>query len=213
MTQENDNTEAPASIRANFDNTVDIRTVAYHFRKDELGNKRASVELQLPVPSVEGLIAILEGGGKPLDLLLEAAADIVISQAKSIVDGKEDINQENFPMDLIGWDYIANLPPRERRGGGIPKEIWDAFSKDYIEVMPAVTGKTLEQVGAAAKLLVTKFSTVKTNKPVLGFLKEQLALYITHSPNAEDYAACVDFLQQKADQLIAADEAALLAAL
>jgi hypothetical protein len=77
--------------------------------------------------------------------------------------------------------------------------------------MPSITGKTEEQVTLAAKLLITKFNSVKTNKPVIKKLKEQLGVYINGSPNAEQFIDCVKFLDEKADALLAADEAAMLA--
>ena len=77
--------------------------------------------------------------------------------------------------------------------------------------MPSVTGKTAEQVGNAAKILLNKFNAVKTNKPVLKLLKDQIGLYASNSPNAETYTDCISFLVDKADALINMDEAALLA--
>ncbi len=205
-----------SGIKAKFNNQVDVKEVKFHFKKvkDEatgLETKRPTVELQVPTPSVEGIIAILESGGKGLELLQEAVAEIIYGRAREIINDKEDITQDNFPIDELGWDKIANLPKAERRGGGISKEVWEEFSKDYIAVMPSVSGKTAEQVGNAAKLLLNKFNAVKTNKPVLKLLKDQIGLYVSHSPNAETYSDCVSFLLEKADALISMDDAALLA--
>lgn len=198
-------------ITPSFNNKVDSRQFKFNFKKDDLGNKRPSVELSLPVPSVEGLISIIEGGGKGLELLLEAAADVVATQARSIVNEKEDISQEYFPMASISWETIANLPKAERRGGGIPKEVWEQFAADYIAVMPSVTGKTTDQVGNAAKIILNKFSAVKTNKPVLRLLRDQIGLYVTNSSNAEQYSECVAFLLDKAEALLNLSEADLTA--
>lgn len=204
------------NIEANFNNLVDNREVKFNFRttKDEatgLETKRPSVELTLPVPSVEGIIAILKAGGKGLELLQEAVADVVVARAREIVSDKEDATAENFPFADLAWAAIANLPKAERKGRGIPKETWDDFAKDYIAIMPAITGKTAEQVGNAAKLLLNKFNPVKTNKPVIKLLQTQLALYLNSSANADQYSDCVEFLMQKADTLLALDDAALLA--
>ena len=208
--------ETPEPITANFNNQVDAKEFKFNFKKvrDEntgLETKRPSVELTLPVPSVEGIIAILETGGKSLELLLESVTDVIASRAREIVNEKEDINQANFPFDQLAWEVIANLPKAERRGGGISKDTWEDFSKDYISVMPSVTGKTAEQVGNAAKILLNKFNAVKTNKPVLKMLKAQLGLYASNSPNAEMYVDCISFLMDKAEALINMDDATLLA--
>lgn len=203
------------AIIANFDNKVDVKDFKFHFKKmkDEatgLESKRPTVELSLPVPSVEGIVSILEAGGKELELLQEAVASIIIDRAREILNDKEDITQENFPLSELSWAVIATLPRAERRGGGISKEVWEEFAKDYVAVMPGITGKTAEQVGNAAKIFLNKFNAVKTNKPVLKKLKEQLSLYASNSSNAETYGEAITFLSEKADNLINMDESILL---
>ena len=140
-----------------------------------------------------------------------AVADVVASQARSILNDNETMTAANFPLEQTIWEFIANMPDAEKRGRGIPKETWEEFAADYLSVMPGITGKTEEQVTLAAKLFITKFNSVKTNKPVVKKLKEQLAIYLNGSPNAEQYIDCVKFLDEKADALLAADEAAMLA--
>lgn len=198
-------------VQANFDNKVDTKNVKFHFKKDQLGNKRDTVELdKLPVPSVEGIVEILQAGGKQLELLLSAVAEVVIAQARSLLNDNETMTAATFPLDQLSWEAIASMPEAEKRGRGIPKELWEQFANDYITVMPALTGKTAEQVGNAAKLFINKFQAVKTNKQVLGYLQEQLAIYISNSSNAEEFADCVKFLNDKAETLLAADDSALL---
>lgn len=211
-----ENTEVQTAPVVNYDNTVDKVAVKFNFRKvkDEatgLESKRATVELELPLMSVEGIVKVFEAGGKQLELLVEAVREVQISRAREIVSEKEDISAANFPYEAISWEAIANLPKAERRGGGIPKETWEEFSKDYIAVMPSVTGKTVEQISNAAKILLNKFQSVKTNKPVLKLLKDQIAIYANQSPNAEQYADCIAFLVDKADTFVSMDDAALLA--
>lgn len=203
-------------IVANFNKFVDEKEVKFAFRtvKDAetgLETKRATIETKIPVPSVEGIIAILEAGGKQLELLQEAVADVIYQRARELLADDEKLT--DVPLELLAWEVIANLPKAERKGRGIPKETWEDFSKDYIAVMPGVTGKTAEQVGNAAKILLNKFQAVKTNKPVIKLLQAQLAVYLNSSPNAESFLECVEFLSNKADSLMAIDEASLLEAL
>lgn len=204
------------TIQANHNPLLDRRTSKFHFKSikhEETGlvTKRPTVELDLPVPSVEGVINIIETGGPGLTLLLEAVEAIVQQRAREIVNDKEDVNAENFPYDELLWEKIANLPKAERRGGGIAKETWEDFAKDYIAVMPAVTGKNVENVTNAAKIFLKKFADVKTNKPVLALLRDQLTVYVNHSPQAESFSDCVEFLNNKADNLLNMDESALIA--
>ena len=204
------------NIQANFDNTVDVKEYKFHFKtvKDKesgIETKRPTIELKLPVPSVEGIIAILEAGGKQLELLQSAVSDIVVAQARSLLSDNENMTADNFPYAQCTWEFVANMPEAEKRGRGIPKEVWEEFAADYIEVMPSITGKTSEQVALAAKLFLNRFQQVKTNKPVIGKLREQLAIYANNSKQAENFADCVKFLDDKANDLLEADETALLA--
>lgn len=204
------------SVQANFNKFIDEKEVKFSFRsvKDEatgLESKRPTIEQKIPVPSVEGIIAILEAGGKQLELLQEAVADVVYQRAREVLADDDKLTE--VPLEFLTWEAIANLPKAERKGRGIPKETWEDFSKDYVAVMPAVTGKTAEQVGNAAKIFLNKFQQVKTNKPVIKLLQGQLGVYLSSSPNAENFAECVEFLINKADTLLSVDEAALLEAL
>lgn len=216
-------TDTNENISANYDKLNDKKEVKFYFRTvkltDDAGKetgetyKRPDVKLELPVPSVEGVISIIETGGKGLELLLEAASNVVIDRAREIVNEKEDISQDNFPFELISWEAIAKLPKAERRGGGISKEVWEDFGKDYMEVMPAATGKPIKTIELGCKLLLTKFATVKTNKAVLRRMQEYLAVYINSSPNAAQFIECVEFLNEKAKLLLKVSDEDILAAL
>ena len=200
------------TVVANFDNKVDVRELKFNFKtvKDKdtgTESKRLPVEVKLPTPSVEGLIAILEAGGKQLELLLAAATDVVIAQARSILNDNEQVTSENFPVDQCIWEFIANMPESEKRGRGIPKEVWDDFTEDYKTTMPQITGKTSEQVQLAAKLFAAKLAPVKTNKKALAKLQEQLAIYLNNAQNAETYIDCVKFLDEKITSLLTAESA------
>ena len=204
--------DTQTQVHANYDNTVEAKDFSFHFKKDKLGNKRPSVELKLPVPSVQGIITILEKGGKGLELLQEAVSDVIRSQAASIVSDNETISQATFPVDQISWDFIANMPKADRRQSSIASEVWEAFAKDYIDTMPSVTGKSVEAVTNATVVFLKKFSIVKTNKDVLKKLKEQLGLYMENSKNAEQFTEILELLISKADAYLSANDVELLVA-
>ena len=201
-------------IQANFDNTVDTKEFKFHFKsvtdkESGIVTKRPTIELKLPIPSVEGIIAILQAGGKQLELLQSAVQDVVVAQARSILNDDDKITADNFPVTQCAWSFIAEMPDAEKRGRGIPKEVWEEFAADYIAVMPGIAGKTSEQVNLAAKLFIAKLQPVKTNKVVIAKLFEQLALYANNAPQAEQFSDCIKFLHDKAENLLQADEAAL----
>lgn len=210
--------ELHTAIKLKFNNLVDIKETNFHFRKvtDEktkIVTKRPTISLPIPVPSAEGIVEIFNAGGKGLELLMEAVAAVVLDQAREYINEHDPVNEANFPFEKMSWEVIANLPKAERRGGGISKEVWEEFAKDYVEVMPAVTGKTKEQVELAAKVFVMKFAGATTNKPVLKVLQGQLAMYAANTTQGEQFAACIEFLSDKLEKLLSTDETNLLLAL
>ena len=198
------------TIQANFDKNVDQKDFSFFFKKDKLGNKRPSIEIKLPVPSVEGIVAILEKGGKELELLQDAIYDVIRGQAASIIGDDEKLTAATFPTAQVLWSAIANMPKADRRSSAIDQAVWEAFAKDYIEVMPSVTGKSVEAVTNATIVYLKKFSIVKTNKAVLAQLKDQLALYLEHSKNAEQYVEILELLNAKADSFLSANDVEML---
>lgn len=200
-----------AKLQETSDPNVVFKESSFFFKTDkELGIKRDTVTLALPFPTAEGILNIVSNGGKELDLLLEAAADVVLLQARELVNADENITQDTIDLSKLSWNYIANMPKAARRGGGIAQEVWEEFSKDYIAIMPAITGKKLENVQNAAKLFLAKFNPCKTNKKVLAVLKAQLSLWYTNTKQAEEFKAVFEFLDGKAETLLKADDAALL---
>lgn len=224
------------TIKAHFEqsgaNQVDIKPVNFAFKSVEtetdkidektgkkivVKTKRPTLELTVPVPSVEGLLSIVQAGGKGLELLLEAAQDVVNSRAREIInnDEKETLTADNFPYADLAWEKIANLPKAERRGGGISSDVWDAFGKDYYAVM-VQQGKAEKAVENQVKILLAKFTPIKDRKPLITKLKTMLGIYLGAKEGSNDvdqYLPCVEFLMDKADKLLAVTEDAMLEAL
>jgi len=205
-------------IQVNYDFDVEAKETRFNFKKSKdkesgIETIRESVELAIPFPSMQGIIAILEKGGKGLDLLRDAVEGIVTAQARELLYDDLEANAATFPVEKLSWDFIANMPKAQRGGSGIAKEVWEDFGADYITVMMEKGGKNLDQATKAAKLLTTKLSNAKTNIPVLKFLVEQLAVYAENTENLQDYKDCVEFLLEKADTLINVSAKDLLAAL
>ena len=203
-------------IKVNYDFAVDVKSTQFNFKKSKdkesgIETIRHPVVLALPYPSIDGIVAILEKGGKGLELLQEALEDVVNKAARDILYDDTALNAATFPVDKVSWEAIANLPKVQRRGGGIPKETWEAFGEDYIAVMPEATGKTIEQVTHMVKVLLGKLNAVKTNKPVLQLVVEQLGVYAEHSENLEEYSDCLAFLLNKAETFLNVSEEELLA--
>lgn len=184
----------------------------YHFRTVDpaTNKKRESIKLSLPLLTIQGLVDIINGGGKGLELLLDIANDTIIERGRTVLtDG--NFNLDSVTPESVSWETISNIPKAERTGGGIPKETWEAFAKDYIEVMPkAVPGLTIEQVTAATKHFLNKFSAIKTNKQVITKLKDRLDTWFASTQNAEQFVSAYEALTAKANTLLTADDSSLL---
>ncbi len=197
---------APATVPA-----VSLVEMKFRFKKDKMGNQRPTVELKnVPVPNENYVITILEKGGKELKLLLEVMAGTVRSAAAAIVSDDEKITAENFPMEKVSWEAIANQERAER--ATISQETWEAFAKEYLEIMPALTGKTPDQLGNAIQVYLKKFAIVKTNKPVLSKLRDQLTIFVENTKNGEDFADILELLQGKLELYLNSNDVELLVA-
>ena len=204
--------ETTAQISPNFDKFVDAKEFNFRFKKDKMGMQRQAVKLSVGVPSVEGIVQILEAGGKGLELLQEALYDTIQSALRPWVADTDNASQDTIDLSKFTWDAIANQPREDRRSATISEESWKGFAADYIAVMPSVSGKTAAQVGNAVEVYTRKLTPVKTNKPVLQALQVQLSLYIEHSPNAAEYEDVLEFLLRRIENYLKADDVEALVA-
>ena len=204
-------TEETKAVVANTNPNIIPKEMNFRFKKDDLGNKRANVKCEnVPTPSAQGIIAILEAGGKQLDLLIEVAADTVRSVLSDYVGSDQAFDPEKFDYSKVSWEAIANMPKEDRRSVSIPEETWKAFVEDYIQVMPGVSGKSKEQCELATQVFVKKMLPVKGNKVALGKLKEVLAIY-SQQPKAEEFSDIMELLIRRCDNYLAAEDPAVLA--
>lgn len=172
--------------------------------------KRTEFNLNLPLPTFEGVINALQDE-KQRAFILDVLADQVYDAARSqVTENAEMKSQDELDLSLLTLDYISNVPKAERRGGGIAKETWDEFVKDYVSVMPALLEKPVENVANAAALFIKRLQPVKTNKAVLNLLKGYLSMWFSNSANAEEFSEVFKFLDEKIDALLKKDDAALL---
>jgi hypothetical protein len=187
------------------------REMSFRFKKDKLGNQRPTVKFDgVPVPSFGAFLSILEAGGKQLELLEDAAADVIRSVLAEFVSENEAINPETFDYSTISWEAIANMPKQDRRVSTIPAETWQAFVEDYTSIMVSMTGKSKEAVELACEIYVKKMAPVKTNKKALGKLQEQLAIY-SSTNNAENFAEILELLVRRCETYLKADDPQILA--
>ena len=210
----------------NPDKFHQLQDIKFSFRKvtDEatkVETKRPTIETKLPMLNFDGVVKILtdksegvEGSQKPYDLLMGAVFSVYESAIKDFLSDNPSVTSENFPYEKFTWDAIANQPESERKGRGIAKEIWEDFVKSYINVMPGLTGKPKENIERQASIFAQKLNPLKNHEQkeqILPKLKESLTVYINGAgEDAETYAACVEFLSNKADSILNSDKDANL---
>lgn len=179
--------------------------------------KRPSIELHLPVPSMSGVIEWLstteeEHGEEAfkkaqanLRLLGDVMEDTVTQRARDVISDDGNITgHDNFDLDMVGWNVIANLPKSTRRGGGIPKESWEAFIAYFKESCPAALEVTQHVADNLAKVMAQRLNGIKLNKPAVEKVKARLVTWMANAEEAETHAEVCEFLIDKANTLLEA---------
>lgn len=223
---ENPNSATGVALNAGPAPTTVLKAHKFNFKKPDAltGTKRAPVELELPMPTLQGLVDFLQPTANTpeaikiaernqqfvLDLL---AAEVKEQARQQVADEDKPVSkQDELDLGKLDITYIANLPPTERRGGGVPKETWEAFGVKYNEIMPAVSNKSAEQVGNASLLLMKRLIPCKTNKVALKTLDEQLNLFWNHidDESKDEFGDIYAFLGNKIETYLKTDEATLI---
>jgi hypothetical protein len=163
--------------------------------------RRASVYYQPPYLTADDIRQIANGDDpKQLELLIEAANDIIDNQVRKQLD--EQPNYKEVDVNLIDrskltWAYIANMPRAERVSNTISEETWEAFKADYVQVMVPVTGKPEQVVHNAAKIIAAEFKPVRDNKDKLAVLETYLDTWFANTERAADFASLYERLSKK----------------
>jgi hypothetical protein len=207
--------QTPAQVNANVDATTSKEKFVFRFKRDKLGSKRPNLELEVPVLNFAGLVSVLEKGGKGAELILEATTDVIRNAVAGWVSETkpEDATQEKLPLAQFSWDAIANQDKKDRRTVTIDEETWAGFASDYVEVMKRIQpNRTEENHKAAVQVFLAKFSMFKTDKKILGQLKQALTLYMENTEKGEEYSDVLELLTRRLENYLAADDTAALAA-
>ena len=177
------------------------------------GVKRDTVELDIPQISLQHVLESADA--KSIPFLQELIDSAVYDRVREILaENTEITGPDNFPFAELEWEKVINVPVSERKGRGIPKEVWDDFDKDFQSVMVQHSGKTEAQVKNVATMLRGKLQAVKFNKPVLQKLAaEYLPVYANSTARLEEFAPVVEFLSAKAEEFLLLDQAATADAL
>lgn len=182
---------------------------SFSFRTKD-GYKRPTVVVTYDVPNKEGIIELLQGEDqKVISLITDAVQGLVTSYVRGFVDQDVDFDQAKLDALVaegkINLETIANLPKSERNT--LSKDDLESFAKDYVEVMPEITGKPKEKVELAAGLFVQRYKPVAGKKEVLNVLAEQLSVFIDKAGDelVEKHSKAVGYLADKVQELLSID--------
>lgn len=202
------------------------QTYKFNFKSrritDENGNeigrtkKQPSLTVDLPVPSTDEVITMLQAGGAEAVLLMTQIGDTIYQAARGqfdeIIEQFGDDDSKEVTADMLNYDqlsisYLANLPPSSRGVQAISDEEWQAFFEDYLAVMVAATGKTEDRIKNHINLF-KKPQKAKANKEVLKVLVDQLDIYLASSGNLEDTGTCAVRIRDRFNKWISEPEKA-----
>lgn len=189
---------------ANLESSFSFRT------QKETGYKRPTVVVAYDVPNAAGIVELLQSDDqKVVTLVTDTVQGLITSYVRSFVDADPEFDQakldELVAKGLINLQTIANLPKSERNT--ISKDDLEQFAKDYVEIMPGVTGKEKSRVELAASMFVQRYKPVAGKKDVLETLAGQLGIFVENASEEvmERNAKVVNYLADKAQELLSID--------
>ena len=203
------------------------QTYKFNFKSrritDENGNeigrtkKQPSLTVDLPVPSTDEVIAMLQSGGAEAVLLMTQIGDTIYQAARGqfdeVIEQFGDDDSKEVTADMLNYDqlsisYLANLPPSSRGVQAVSDEEWQAFFEDYLGVMVAATGKAEDRIKNHINLF-KRPQKAKANKEVLQVLVDQLDIYLASSGNLDDTGTCAVRIRDKFSKWISEPEKAV----
>ncbi len=188
--------------------TDDDGNVKLDEKGEEIVLKKAAREMKLAfrVPSIQGIVSILEKGGKGLEFLLEVVQEVVQDRAESLFRDNDGITAENFPFEELDWDTIAALPKEVRRESqALSKEDWESFTKEYNSFMVSL-GIPKEQVSRQSAVFKQKLRPVATRKDILPQFALLLNIFAQKYPSAENHSGVIEYLVKANKKLMETKE-------
>jgi hypothetical protein len=209
---------------------TEAKEVPYHFKKEKIrnqagevigeGKKLPSIKVAVPRPTAEGLVEIIKAGGKELELLLDAATDVVVDRVRNLIneiraklpEGAE-LKPEMIDLNQAHWSIIANIPKAVRKGLGISDEDWEDFAADYRSIMPTATGRDADRIEKHIQLFKKKYAPCRNDKKALAVLREMLDVWAANTGAMEENQTVYEYLKDRADSLLQEEEKILAEAL
>lgn len=162
---------------------------------------RKPVEVDIKFLTEEDLATILTGSdSKAKDLLIAQANQVIGDAVRAQLDEQDnhvEIDVTKIDLSKADFSYIANLPPAQRTGGGIPSETWDAWTADYTATMIRAAGKSEAQASNAAAIFRSNLKEYRFSPEWLQNLQGNLQTWFTNSTEAGEYVAIYERLNSR----------------
>ena len=202
---------------------------SFHFRTEKIrnesgeaigeGKKMPTFKAILPVPDATQLLDFIASGGKELEFLNDVIYDAIQDAARAQINeyrennpNAEALTADVLDLSKLTFTAIANMPKESRAKPEIPEELFNTFFEDYKNVMVAA-GKEPTRVAKHIVMFKSHFRTCKFDKAALGILKDNLNVWAAKTENMEDNKDVFEFLVNRADKYLKAEERNLVAAL
>jgi len=198
----------------------------FHFKTEKLrnekgevigeGKKHPSVELDLPVPTLEQISEWLKDPSayaKEIELLQSTMLDQVYRVARIQINDFRENNKDGvvtaavLNYDKLDWTAIANMPKAER-GSSIPsEEDIKAFYEAYLRVMPKALNKPQQNIENHILCYQTGFKKQRSQKEILEMFLNALQVFVvTMGDEVEEYVDVVEYFSNKLNKLLKAEE-------
>lgn len=199
----------------------------FHFKTDKLkdaagntvgeGKKHPSVTVDLPIPTVEFLAAMLADPAnyaKEIDLLLATIAGQVYTVARSQINDFREVSKDAevtaaaLNYDKLSWTAIANMPKGERASTVPSEDDIKAFLDSYLQVMPAALNKPKQNIENHIILFQQAFKKQRSQKDILEVFVNAISVYTTtvSEETATEHADVLDYFINRLSKMLASEE-------
>ena len=139
---------------------------------------------------------------KAKELLTAQANQVVTDAVRAQLDDQDthvEIDVAKLDLAKADFAYIANLPPLQRTGGGIPTETWDAWVADYVATLVRVADKTEQVATNSANIFRTNLKEYRFSPEWLKALQGNLQTWFTSSTEAAEFSAIYERLNGRVE--------------
>lgn len=168
-----------------------IKPTKFSFRTDkDTGTKRPTVDLDIPVPTWDGLLnALSDSTGKVPELVLSAIQELVIAAVREQVnDSDKPVSvQSDLDTAKLTLSYLANLPPSARAERSITAEMWEEFAESMREVYRVrAPNRPAETTETAIRMFQSSLKGHRGNVLILAAAKKLLNFWFSALDNPSD---------------------------